>query len=113
MADILRDEFPDLAPWAAQWALPTENERSVQRWRASKSDFDGFYTAMLPRLPAVLTRLGAISTKTIPPEARSLLYLAMAFAEASPHVEMYRGSAKVPHSFDAARFAAAHGDAVP
>ncbi len=113
MADILQSEFPDLAPWAVEWALPTENERSARRWRSSKSDFDGFYAAMLPRLPAVLVRLGMIPAKDIPPEARSLLYLAMAFAEASPHVEMYRGSAKVPHSFEAARFVAAHGDAVP
>src|SRR4051812_5044071 len=89
MADILQSEFPDLVPWAAEWALPTENARSARRWRASKSDFDGFYTAMLPRLAAVLARLHTISAKEIPQEARSLLYLAMAFAEASPHVEMY------------------------
>lgn len=102
-------EFADLEPFVATWALATEDERSRRRWASRPEDFEVFYRAMLPRLDAVLTYLDRYPLSAIPDEVRPLYYLAIAFGEAAPHVELYGGSAEVPHSFEAHRVAAAHG----
>ncbi len=112
MPDALPPQFADLAPYVADWALPTETARSERRWRATPAEFQALYDAVLPRLPDILAYLGGFSPANIPAEAASLLYLALAFAESAPHVELYRGSPDVPNSFDPRRFVASHG-AVP
>lgn len=104
--------FADLAPLAERWARPTENARSAVRWSASAEDFAGFYGAMMPRLDAILAALAAHELGAMPADAETLYQLAAAFAEAAPHHELYRGSASVPHSFDARRFVPAHGDSI-
>jgi hypothetical protein len=109
--ESLPAQFADLAPFLAEWALPTEAERSQRRWRSSKTEFEAFYAAMMPRLPDILAYLGGIPVVDTPADAVPLLYLTLAFAETAPHVELYRGSAQVPHSFDPRRFVASHGDA--
>jgi len=109
MTATLPPEFADLAPLLADWAFPTENERSERRWRASKADFDWLYGAVMPRLPAILEHLSAIPATDVPDAQRPLLYLMLSFAECAPHVELYRGSSRVPNSFDAHRFTATRG----
>lgn len=109
MTAPLPPEFADLAPLLADWAFPTENERSERRWRAGKADFDRLYRAVMPRLPAILDYLAAIPETNVPDSAKPLLYLALSFAECAPHIELYRGSSRVPNSFDAHRFTATHG----
>ncbi len=112
MSDTLPPQFADLAPLLADWALPTENQRSERRWNAGKADFDRLYNAVMPKLPAILAYLEAIPVTNIPDEARPLFYLMLSFAECAPHTELYRGSPVVPNSFDARRFTATHGAAV-
>lgn len=109
MTATLPAEFADLAPLLPDWALPTENERSARRWRASKADFDRLYQAVMPRLPAILDHLARIPVADVPEAEKPLFYLMLSFAECAPHVELYRGSPTVPNSFDAHRFAATHG----
>ncbi len=109
-APVLPTGFEDLAPLAARWARPTENERNALRFVATADDFAAFSRAMAPRLDALLAYLG-----TVPPEPaegadRNALMLACAYAEAAPHHELYGGSAEVPFSFDARRFVPDHGD---
>lgn len=102
--------FADLSPFADHWARRTENERSAIRWLARPADFAAFYGAVMPRLPEILTVLDACPAGAVPDDLSGLYYLACAFAEASPHHELYGGSPDVPHSFDARRFRAMHGD---
>lgn len=111
-ATSLPPEFADLEALAAIWALPTENERSALRWRSSKADFQALYDAVAPRLDAMLIALDSHPLAAMPPAFQRLLHLALAFAEATPHVELYKGANQVPISFDNSRFTAEHGDQV-
>ena len=101
--------FQDLAPFAHKWARPTEQARSEIRWGASPADFAGFYEAFMPKLDETLVFLADRPVCELSVEEENLFHLACAFAEAAPHHELYKGSAEVPHSFDARRFVAAHG----
>ncbi|MEQ8387749.1 MAG: hypothetical protein RIE22_03390 [Alphaproteobacteria bacterium] len=102
--------YDDLEPFVPVWAHPTENERSRRRWAAAPEDFQQFYDAMLPRIEAILTDLDRHDLNDLPESARPLYYLALAFAEVAPHIELYGGSAEVPNSFLASRVIAGHGD---
>ncbi|WP_229517067.1 hypothetical protein [Paraburkholderia terrae] len=106
----LPEAFADLTDAAAHWAKPTEYQRSTLRWNASKEDFAVLYNTIMPRLDAILSYMESLPVKPVQEEDRNLYWLACAFAEASPHHELYEGSAQVPHSFVAERFVAAHGD---
>jgi hypothetical protein len=109
MAFTVSSDFAELAPLIADWALPTENQRSELRWNASKDDFERLYNGIMPRLPEILAYLAAIPANDIPEDVKPLFYLMLAFAECAPHTELYRGSPVVPNSFAAHRFAATHG----
>lgn len=107
---ILPPQFAELAPLAAKWGRATENARSHIRWNANKADFAAFYESFMPHLDAVLDYLAGFKPGEMPEDAHNLFELACAFAEASPHHELYAGSPAVPFSFDAARFVPTHGD---
>lgn len=107
--DALPHKYRDLEPFVPIWAHATENARSQQRWASSPADFQAFYGAMLPRIEEALTDLDRYPPDAIPDEAKPLYRLVLAFAEVAPHVEMYGGSAEVPHSFPASRVRAKHG----
>ena len=102
--------FEGLTPYLDKWALASEAARSAQRWQASPEEFQSFYDAMLPKLDELLTYLDGFALGTLGDETKPWYYLALAFAEVAPHCELYDGSNKVPNSFDAKRFVAAHGD---
>lgn len=104
--------FAELDVFAACWACPTENARSQVRWSASPADFRALHDAVMPRLDEMLAMLSGYSPHTLPPDVHRLFLLTCAFAEASPHHELYAGSAAVPFSFAAPRFRAMHGDLV-
>jgi len=103
-------DFRDLERFVERWARPTENERNALRWSANKNDFAELYEAVMPKLDAILERLSRIGTDQLEGEDANLFNLAAAFAEASPHHELYGGSPAVPHSFATERFRPLHGD---
>jgi hypothetical protein len=105
---VLPAAYQDLATLAARWARGTELMRGEIRLAASAADFAEFYDAMMPRLDAILDQLSQYQLNTMPSDVRYLFDLTCAFAEASPHHELYSGSAAVPHSFDAKRFVPGH-----
>ena len=105
----LPEQFAPLEPFVSVWALPTEQQRSERRWASSPEEFQSFYDAVLPLLDDLLAYLDQFTLGEMPEQALPLYHLAIAFAEASPHVEMYKGAAQVPFSFHASRFAATHG----
>lgn len=105
----LPEQFRDLEAFVPLWAFASEDARSEKRWASSPADYDSFYAATIDRIGAIMAYLDQFPVNAIPEHARPLYHLALAFAEASPHVEMYKSSSKVPNSFDARRFVAAHG----
>ncbi|WP_417595096.1 hypothetical protein [Parasphingorhabdus sp.] len=107
---LLPQGFEDLGPLVKNWARPTEDGRNQIRWCASKEDFAIFYSAMMPRLDSVLSELQAYPLDGMDEAQSNLFNLAAAFAEASPHEELYGGSSEVPHSFSARRFVPGHGN---
>ncbi len=106
---LLPDKFTQLELHVNTWSYPSELERSQQRWRASVPEFQSFYDAMLPVLDDVMDYLDQYEVDAIPEEALALYHLALAFAEAAPHNELYECANEVPNSFAASRFIAAHG----
>lgn len=108
-SQLMPPGFEDLAILLPIWARPTENERSKIRWTSSKADFERFHTLFMPRLDAVLEFLKTVPLADMADPDRRLFHLACAFAEASPHHELYNGSAEVPFSFAAPRFVPGHG----
>ena len=106
----LPEQFSGLEPFVGAWAFPAELQRSQQRWNAGPDDYQEFYETMLPVLDQVLEYLDQFKPGQVPEHALPLYYLALAFAEAAPHNELYECSNTVPNSFDAHRFVAAHGE---
>ena len=107
---ILPAGFDDLKPLAAQWARATEAQRNQIRWNADADAFASFYNVMMPRLDAALAHLSGCPAKGMDEPSLNLFNLVAAFAEASPHHELYGGSPDVPFSFSARRFVPGHGD---
>ncbi len=103
--------FANLEYLVERWALPTENQRSTKRWSTSREEFQELYDAMVPRINEILDYLDQFSLEEMPEDATVLFHLSLALAEAAPHIEFYKGAAKVPHSFDARRMLATRGDA--
>ena len=50
----LPSPFAALEPFVADWALPTEDQRSRRRWACGPDDFQAFYDAMRPCMDEVL-----------------------------------------------------------
>ncbi|RTL54477.1 MAG: hypothetical protein EKK46_07790 [Rhodocyclaceae bacterium] len=105
----LPKNFEMLEPLVATWSLATQNERQTRRIHSSRGELRAFYDAMLPRLPAILEHVDKYPLGELPPDASRLFHLALSLAEVAPHVELYGGDPKVPHSFDEARFVADYG----
>lgn len=108
----LPKSFEVLEPLVPSWALATQNERQQRRIHASRGELRAFYEAMLPRIEDIVSYVDRYQLGELPPEAERLFALALSLAEVAPHIELYGGDPKVPHSFDEARFVADHGEQV-
>ena len=87
-----------------------QNERQKKRVNYSTGELQAFYGAMLPRLEEILSHVDKFPLNELPADSFRLFTLAMSMAEIAPHIELYKGDPKVPHSFDESRFVAEHGD---
>jgi hypothetical protein len=101
--------FESLEPLLSQWALPAQDQRQSTRLHASTQELRAFYDVMLPLMPAALSHVDSFALDELPETSRVLFRLMLSMAEVAPHVELYRGDPKVPHSFDENRFVAEHG----
>jgi hypothetical protein len=110
MENTLPEPFRNLERFVPQWALAAQNAREVERRRSSREERQAFYDAIVPQLPAILEQLDRYPLDALPEDARRLLRLALSAAEIAPTVELYKGSATVPFSFDETRFIAVQGD---
>ena len=109
MSHTLPEGFEGLAPFTGKWALATQNARQSTRLHASTAEIRAFYDAMLPFMPAALQLVDEFPLGKLPDALKPLYHLMFSMAEIAPHVELYRGDPKVPHSFDERRFIAEHG----
>ncbi len=110
MSGILPKKFEDLEYLVSEWALATQNERQARRGRSNKGELQALYDALAPKLDAILEHVDTFPLGEMPPDTERLFFLALMLAEISPHVELYGGDPKVPHSFDETRFVAVHGN---
>jgi hypothetical protein len=106
----LPDAFCDLDRFVGRWSLPTQNQREAARRATTAEDRKEFYDAAVPRLAAIIDYLNRFPLDSMPEDARRLLHLALSVTEIAPSVELYKGSATVPFSFEETRFIAVHGD---
>jgi hypothetical protein len=109
MSYTLPAGFDSLEPFLQKWALPTQDERQSTRLNASTAELKAFYDGMLPMMPAALEHVDTFELGKIAQASKPLYWLMLSMAEIAPHVELYRGDPKVPHSFDERRFIAEHG----
>lgn len=108
MTETLPAAFASLSPFTS-WALGTQDARQHKRITSTKAELKAFYDAVLPELPKMLEYVDQYPLGQVPAEAKPVFWMALSMAEVAPHVELYRGDPKVPHSFDEARFVAEHG----
>jgi len=110
MDTSLPGAFRDLQRFVQGWSLPSQNQREAARRGSSAQERREFYEAAVPRLGAIIDYLDQFPLDSMPEDARRLLHLTLSVAEIAPNVELYKGSATVPFSFEETRFVAAHGD---
>jgi hypothetical protein len=107
---ILPPGFEILDPFAADWALETQDQRYVKRRNTSAEALRAFYDAMLPHIEKILDEVDRYPLGTLPESHRPLYAMALSLAEIAPHVELYRGDPLVPHAFAENRMLSLHGD---
>lgn len=110
MSSTLPEQFRELEPFAKKWALATQLEREAQRRSSATQDRRKFYDAMTSRLEAIVGHLNQLPLDGMPAPERRLLHMLLSLAEVAPTIELYKGSATVPYSFEETRFMPAHGD---
>ena len=87
----LPEEFAELAPFVASWALATEPERWSRRHASTLDEMKRFYEAVLPRYEEILAYVDRFPLDELPEEAGVLLELAMSFVMVSFPVEVWGG----------------------
>jgi hypothetical protein len=100
----LPEEFADLSPWLADWALATETERMDKLLSISVDDLRPFYDAMLARMPAIKAWLDQFPLHAMPPEARTLFDLAMSFMETAHVIDLGWKTTDIEDKFPHERF---------
>jgi hypothetical protein len=94
----LPQQFSELEPFVAQWAVRTMRERHRRRLASSADDRQTFYEAMSPKLDAVMDHLNRFPLHDMPMEAAKLLELAMALMEVALTQEVYDADIEAVHA---------------
>lgn len=97
----LPEQFADLEPFAADWALPSQNERYAKRLASSMDELQAFYDAAFPRLEESTDYLKSVLLDGISDEDQHLLWLFSSLVNVSFPVEVWR-QPRVPESGAAA-----------
>jgi hypothetical protein len=72
---LLPEEFADLEPWAAQWALPTRAERYDLRLSKTIDELGAFYDAVAARAEDAIGYLSGLDINALPEPALRLQQL--------------------------------------
>ena len=94
---ILPQQFADLEPFAADWALPSEFDRYAKRLDSTMDELQAFYDAAFPRLADSTDYLKGVALDDISDEDQHLLWLFSSLVTVSFPVEVWR-QPRVPES---------------
>jgi hypothetical protein len=84
----LPQKFSDLERFVDEWALKSEEARFNKLHHVTLEHLRLFYEALLPRMEEVLLYLNQYKIQDLPPEAKTLFYLAMTFAETAHPIDL-------------------------
>lgn len=82
-------DFRDLEPFF-EWALESRVGRLSKRVNSPLEKITAFYTAMVPRLDAIVTYLNSRPLGDLKPGEKSLLAMALSLIEISRCVELWQ-----------------------
>ncbi len=94
---LLPEEFADLEPFAAKWALPRAEERYQERLHSTMEEMEAFYDATVPRGQAAMEYLDQFDLEEMPDDALRLLWLLCSLSVVSFAVDIFK-QPKVPDS---------------
>ena len=95
----LPPQFAKLAPWAADWAQPTEEARYLKLHSVTFEQLKAFYDAMLPEMDAIMQFLKTQPVEGMAHDADNLYRLAMTFAETAHPLDLGWRDTDFPSAF--------------
>jgi len=84
----LPEGFQDLEDLVAAWSSPTRAERFARHCTSTGEEVAQLYGRLMPRLPAMLERIGGRPVEALTAEESELLGLCLMIAEAGPGFEV-------------------------
>lgn len=102
MASQFPAKFKDLEPFG-DWALRQRDARYKKRIHSSMEEIRAFYDAIRPRIEAIVDYLAQRALDALTEEESHLLWLALAWMDASRSVEVL-GTPDVRYGLAAERF---------
>lgn len=80
--------FQDLEPYVGAWAIDNEKDRYLKLHRAQIEDVRTFYNAVFARIDDIIDRLNQTPLAAFSEEEKTLMNLAMTFAETAHPVDL-------------------------
>jgi len=104
--NMLPDEFADLIPLVAEWALPTEVQRCHKRLGTDIAVLKAFHAQMFPRIEEIIRHLNGFPNdpEALPPDAKRLFDLALMDMEAAAPIDLDWPSSDIRDVFPIDRF---------
>ena len=93
----LPQDFSDLEPFVAEWALPTRAQRYDTRLSKPYDELVAFYDAVAPRAEEAVEYLNRLDINELPDDASRLLHLLYSFILVSYAVNVFKQN-RIPDS---------------
>ena len=93
----LPQDFSDLEPFVAEWALPTRAQRYDARLSNPYDELVAFYDAVAPRAEEAVEYLNRLDINELPDDASRLLHLLYSFILVSYAVNVFKQN-RIPDS---------------
>ena len=93
----LPQEFSDLQPFVADWALPTRAQRYEARLSKPFDELLNFYDAVAPRTEEAIAYLNGLDIDDLPDDATTLLHLLYSMILVSYAVNVFKQN-RIPDS---------------
>ena len=100
----LPEQFKDLEPFVATWALATQKERVRQRVASSMDELRAFYDVISPRMEPIMEFLTDCprAEQAQSDEVRNLVRIAKSFMQVGVAIELFNAPEE-PNVFDLER----------
>lgn len=85
---LLPEAYSQLEPFAAQWALPTTAQRTMERSNSTPEARQAFYDALSPIAAGVIDELDAKPLEALSDAEKRLLDMILAYAHVALAVEI-------------------------